>query len=66
LSVSGAGIGGVQGEAATGQEPCCVTVAMGETLPPEGVKAVLGDHVSVQMAKRNEWRSFKVIPSVGP
>jgi len=29
---------------------------------PEGVKAVFGNHVGVQMARRNEVHSVKVIP----
>jgi len=62
LSGSGADIGAVQVEAATGQGPCCVTVAIGGNPSPEGVKAILGDNVSVQMARRNEWHSFTVIP----
>jgi len=55
-------IGAVQVEPATGQGPCCVTVAMGGNPSPEWWKAVLGDHVGVQMAKRNEVHRFKVIP----
>lgn len=28
----------------------------------QGVRKILGEHVAVQIAKRSEWHTFKVIP----